>query len=118
MSSSNPTANNLILDPYIPVTILSHKFAAFIDNGSTFSVLGHSAVSLINKLGLKPQHANIPLSFLVGQSQSSNTIDLMVNYNGKQIMQKFISLPSSRKPVLLGRDFLSATKISILTWDN
>ena len=119
MSSAHTTANNhRIIDPYIPVTILSHKFSAFLDNGSTFSVLGQSLVSLVNKLGLKSQRLSTPLSFLVGQSESTQAIDLMVHYNGKQIMQKFIMLPESKKPVLLGRDFLSTSQISILTWEN
>ena len=104
--------------PYILINILDQSVPAFLDQGSSGSIIGSPLIHQIHEPKLPILKENIPLDFLVSSTTASETIKLNVTVHNNTISTKFILLPECIKPVLLGRDFLHASKINISTWRN
>lgn len=100
-------------EPLLDVRIGSTTFRALLDTGSSVSLLGPLATSEACSSGGKRKRETRTLRLASGWSQSSEATKCKIEWDGGSRVQKFICLPDLCQDVVLGRDFLTATGMSL-----
>jgi len=99
--------------PFINVQLLGQNFPAFLDTGSSISVLGDDVLPLIHEKGIKCKVSQKAVRFLKGNCQAEKSVTLTVDFEMGSRRHTFFVMPSTIKTILLGRDFLIPAKISV-----
>lgn len=99
--------------PFMQVTLLSKQFMAYLDTGSSVSVLGDDVIAEIKAREIKCKKSNKVIRFLKGDYCAEMCITLDINYYGNLRKHCFLLVPGTIKSVLLGRDFLGPAKIGV-----
>ncbi len=99
--------------PFIKIKVLGVEFPAFLDTGSSISVLGDDIISLIKAKGIKCRHAPKKIKFLKGNYVADESVTLTVGYGADSRKHTFHLAPGTITSALLGRDFLGPAMISV-----
>jgi Aspartyl protease len=101
------------VEPTILVTIGGQRFAALLDTGSSRSLLGHEAMMAAAESGSSLSDAHHVLQLAAGSSTATYSLSSSIRWQGGHIIQPFLYLPGMNRQVILGRDFLNESRISI-----
>lgn len=104
---------NQDIRPFINVEMLGQQFVAFLDTGSSVSVLGDDVIAILNEQGVKCSQINKTIRFLRGKYTTKKSANLNVDYGEGKQKQNFLLVPGTIKTVLLGRDFLGPANIGV-----
>jgi len=99
--------------PLIKVKILNHEFPAFLDTGSSLSVVGDAVIKVINEQGIKCRNVSREIQFLKGTCQATRSVNLKVDFGEGVSKQNLMLMPGAIETVLLGRDFLGPNMIGV-----
>lgn len=99
--------------PFIKVGILGKEYSAFLDTGSSISVLGDDVIELIKDKNIKCRKVNKKIKFLKGDYTAIEACTLTVSYGADSRKHTFYLAPGTITTVLLGRDFLGPAMIAV-----
>jgi hypothetical protein len=99
--------------PFITVKLLNTEFPAFLDTGSSVSIIGDDVIKLVTESGVKCRKLSKEIRFLKGTCRAERMVTLKVDFEKYQQKQSFLLVPGALKTVLLGRDFLVPANISV-----
>lgn len=99
--------------PFIKVKILEKDFPAFLDTGSSISVLGDDVIALLKSKNIKCRAVHKTIKFLQGTYIITEAVHLNIMYGTESRKHLFYLAPSTIKTVLLGRDFLGPAMIAV-----
>jgi hypothetical protein len=101
------------LRPFISVTLLGHTFPAFLDTGSSVSILGDDVIKVVNESGVKCRKLSKEIRFLKGACHAERVVTLKCDFTHGMKKHSFLLVPGAIKSILLGRDFIGPAKISV-----
>jgi transposase InsO family protein len=101
------------LPPFMNVKILGKEFAAFLDTGSSISVVGDEVIALMDESGVKRSKQKHEIRFLKGTCISESFVKLRIEFKFGTQSTRFRVMSGAISTVLLGRDFLRPTNISV-----
>lgn len=99
--------------PFINVEILGETFPAFLDTGSSLSVIGDEVIKTIQQKGIQTKDKEKTIRFLKGDYVAEKVVTLTVDYERGSRRHTFCLVPGTIKHVLLGRDFLGPALINV-----
>jgi hypothetical protein len=99
--------------PFIMVRILNEEFPAFLDTGSSISIIGDDVIAKVKEVGVKCRKLEKEIRFLKGTCKAERMVTLKVDYEKGTKKQCFLLVPGALKTILLGRDFLGPSNISV-----
>ncbi len=99
--------------PFISVEIAGQSFPAFLDTGSSISVIGDDVITVINDKNLTCKSKPKLIRFLKGEFMAEKSVTLSVDYEGGSRRHNFYLVPGTIRTVLLGRDFIGPAQISV-----
>lgn len=100
-------------EPLLEVTIGDKVFYALLDTGSSISLLGDTAMEAAKSTGVSTREAAHSLRLATGWSQTTTSVRCRVRWSGGSRKQRFLHMSGLCRDVVLGRDFLTATGISV-----
>lgn len=100
-------------EPILEVRIGNGTFRALLDTGSSVSLLGPPAISAACSAGAKEKREMRTLRLASGWSRSTTSTRCQIKWDGGSRVQRFLCLSDLCQDVVLGRDFLTATGISL-----
>lgn len=101
------------IEPTMWVTIGDKRFTALLDSGSSRSLLGHDAMLAAAESGSCLSETQHVLQLAAGSSMATYSLSTPLRWQGGALHQAFLYLPGMNRQVILGRDFLHASGISI-----
>jgi hypothetical protein len=93
--------------------LLNTEFPAFLDTGSSVSIIGDEVIKLVKEAGVKCRKLSKEIRFLKGTCKAERMVTLKVDFDQFQQKQSFLLVPGALKTILLGRDFLVPANISV-----
>jgi len=99
--------------PFINIKILDHEFPAFLDTGSSLSVVGDAVIKIIHERGIKCRPVSQEIQFLKGTCTATRSVSVKIDFGEGIRRQNLILMPGSIETVLLGRDFLGPNMIGV-----
>jgi len=99
--------------PFISVKILTKNFTAFLDTGSPISVIGNLVINHMKRHKLNFNPCSKRINFLKGSFTCHYSIEIEISYDIGVRLQKLYLVPGTINSVLLGRDFLGPSNISV-----
>jgi RNase H-like domain found in reverse transcriptase/Reverse transcriptase (RNA-dependent DNA polymerase)/Integrase zinc binding domain/gag-polyprotein putative aspartyl protease len=126
--STRPTdVRSVAVAWHLPVTMHGHNLAALLDTGSSLTLIGEDCA---NRLGLRPTECK-PITMRMANDTKAIATKYLpaacITVGNMQIPARVIIMPGVSYDLLLGKDFLSATRAVIgmeentakatLTWD-
>lgn len=116
-SSSEEIATVALADrdkkPYMKVSLLSKEFMAYLDTGSSVSVLGDDIIAEIERKSIRCKESKKVIRFLKGDYIAHKCVTLTVNYYGNTRRHNFLLVQGTIRTILLGRDFLGPANIGV-----
>lgn len=100
-------------EPLLEVRIGRTTFQALLDTGSSVSLLGAPAARVAVEAGAKPKTQERALRLATGWSQSTTSLKCKIQWATSSRSQHFLCVPDLCRDIVLGRDFLTATGISL-----
>lgn len=100
-------------EPLLDVRIGSSTFKALLDTGSSVSFLGPSAAAVAQACGAKPKEDIRALRLASGWSQSTTSLKCRIEWTAGCRIQQFLCVPDLCRDVVLGRDFLTVSGVSL-----
>lgn len=100
-------------EPLLDVRIGSTTFQALLDTGSSVSLLGSAATTAALASGVKTKVEVHTLRLASGWFQASSSLKSKIYWGASNRRQRFICVPDLCRDVVLGRDFLTATGMSL-----
>jgi len=99
--------------PVLTVEILGTKFSALLDSGSTLSLAGQRLCEAVKAKGIKTAEVNQMLRLATATCTMSRRAVLGVKSVIGKRRQTLMLVPEMSRDLILGRDFLAATGISL-----
>ena len=99
--------------PIMSVVILGQKFPGLLDTGSTVSILGEQLFPLLHDRNVKLLPTDREFSLAAGRALAIGSVFINIIWPGGSKRHHFYLLERLNRPVLLGRDFITATNISL-----
>lgn len=99
--------------PFIPVTIAGREFAALLDTGASASLFSEEVLSHLRKHSVRLRDCRTTFNLAKGVAHSAGAARLTVRWGDRVRRTRFIHLPGLSVPVILGRDFLLKTGITV-----
>jgi transposase InsO family protein len=99
--------------PFIKVKVLNQDFPAFLDTGSSVSIIGDDVIKLVKESGVRCRKLSKEIRFLKGTCKAELAVSLKLDFLKGEKKQNFLLVPGALKSILLGRDFLAPTNISV-----
>jgi len=99
--------------PFMNVTLLGNEYCAFLDTGSSVSVLGDDIIPVIEQRGIKCRKNKKAIRFLKGTYQATKSVILTVNFHANSRKHSFLLVPGTIKTILLGLYFLGPANIGV-----
>jgi len=113
-NNANVGRQKTIRPPFMQVKILENSFSAFLDTGSSVSIIGDEVFQLVQQAGVKCRKLEKSIRFLKGAYKAERCVTLKVLFGEDRVKkQTFLIVPGSIKTLLLGRDFLGPAMISV-----
>jgi hypothetical protein len=103
----------ILHEPFINVKIFSKSFPAFLDTGSSVSIIGDDVIEYLGTKGLVGQDNSRVINSLKGSLEVSRSVTITIDYLAGKKRHQFLVCPGTIKTILLGRDFLSPTDIGV-----
>ncbi|KAL3236769.1 hypothetical protein MRX96_022184 [Rhipicephalus microplus] len=100
-------------EPLMDVRIGSSTFKALLDTGSSVSFFGPHAAAAAQASGAKPKADVRVLRLASGWSQSTMSLKCQIEWAAGCRRQQFLCVPDLCRDVVLGRDFLTVSGISL-----
>lgn len=100
-------------EPLLDVRIGSTTFQALLDTGSSVSLLGLPAMTAAQATGASHKREVRTLRLATGWSQSSTSLRCKIQWAAGSRRQRFLFVPDLCRDIVLGRDFLTITGISV-----
>lgn len=100
-------------EPLLEVRIGQTTFLALLDTGSSVSLLGTPAARVAEATGAKPRTQERALRLATGWSRSTTSLKCKIQWATSSRIQRFLCVPDLCRDIVLGRDFLNATGISL-----
>lgn len=100
-------------EPLLEVRIGRTTFLALLDTGSSVSLLGTPAARVAEATGAKHRVQERALRLATGWSQSSTSLKCKIHWASSNRIQRFLCVPDLCRDIVLGRDFLTATGMSL-----
>lgn len=100
-------------EPSILVKIAGETHLALLDSGSSLSLLGDHFIQLIRARGWTVQSYPQQVKLAAGKTTCTGKLCLKVKWAGGSRKQTFVLMPGLCKPIVLGRDFIGGSNISI-----
>lgn len=99
--------------PLIKVSICGRNFLALLDTGASISLINQEVISLVNELNIKKEKCFTNISWVSGNSVTSEYVNVTTTWVSGKRRQKFHLVPELQYSVLLGRDFICASQFVI-----
>jgi hypothetical protein len=106
-------SHNKKYEPFIEIKLFSRSFPAFLDTGSSVSIIGDDIIDILKEKGLVGKDNSRIINSLQGSVEVSSSITLTIDYLAGRKRHQFLLCPGTIKTILLGRDFLSPTDIGV-----
>lgn len=100
-------------EPLLELRIGDRIFCALLDTGSSVSLAGNAAIATAVAGGATVREEQHCLRLAAGWSQTTSSVRCRVHWAGGSRKQRFLYMPGLCRDIVLGRDFLNATGISI-----
>lgn len=100
-------------EPFITVKFLSKEWPAFLDCGSSISILGDQVIKYLKSKNIRCHIKPRVINSLQGSMNVAEFVTLKIDYLAGVKLQKFTLAPGTISTILLGRDFLGPTKIGV-----
>lgn len=99
--------------PLISIRLLNRDFLALLDTGASLSFIGDEIISLLpkNKIPILPY--TTPVQMASGETNCIGVIKIDIFYCHRKINQNFFLLPGLMCTIVLGRDFIINTQMSL-----
>jgi hypothetical protein len=92
---------------------LSRDWLAFLDTGSSVSILGDKVIEFLRKKNVTTQSNSKVISSLQGSLTTAESVMLNVDYGAGVKKHRFLLVPGTITTILLGRDFIGPTNLGI-----
>ncbi|KAF4527214.1 hypothetical protein B566_EDAN006140, partial [Ephemera danica] len=99
--------------PLVKTRIEGYYYLALIDTGASASFLGDVVIRRLAEKRVEVQPSDVEVELASGRVSGGGRVMLEISWSGGRLTQQFILLPGSQCAVILGRDFIIATKMSI-----
>jgi RNase H-like domain found in reverse transcriptase/Reverse transcriptase (RNA-dependent DNA polymerase)/Retroviral aspartyl protease len=110
---SSTNVKDLNQEPLMLISVLGKEQLALLDSGSSHSFIGVDLARELRAKSFKFKKVRIPLNLAEGHSHVEESVNVHFTWEGNSRRQRFFVLPDLNKAVILGRDFLSATKVNL-----
>lgn len=100
-------------EPLLDIRIGATTFQALLDSGSSVSLLGQQAMAAAEATGASHKREVRALRLTTGWSKSATSLRCKIHWAAGSRRQRFLCVPDLCRDVVLGRDFLTVTGISL-----
>jgi hypothetical protein len=100
-------------EPLIKVRIGKETYLALLDSGAVVSFVSDKVAERLEATGVKRNLTSEQLGLLRGSADTEGQIMVSFQWNGGRRYQKFRVVKGMTRHVILGRNFLNATRINI-----
>jgi predicted aspartyl protease len=100
-------------EPLLNISLAGKEYDALLDTGSSISLIGDAAIKHIKSNNFKIIEEERPLKLAAGKTLYTGRITLKIRWKGGEKKQMFLLLPGLCHSVILGRDFLHTSGMSL-----